>query len=815
MVPDGPGGSITRRDGPGFCGSGRRAARVSVPDQDLRIAEWDAGVEALAIAACPGAAGRQTVPQSLAWVNPRATLTAEPPVAVCWGRCGTVWGMGSEPAPRTISQPRLDAAGGRLSAEHLAESNSFVGRATELHDIRRMLSRHRVVILTGTGGSGKSRLARRAAVRARRSFPDGVWLIELAALQDPGLLDSTVCAAFGLREQAGTPPRELLREYLGHQKVLLVLDNCEHLVVPCAELAWHLARSCPRLRILATSRELLGVPGEFALVLAPLAVPDPDAAPEPSEPRAYEAVSLFVDRARAAHPPFRLTEDNWDAVATICRRLDGLPLAIELAAAQVATLEPQQVLERLNDRLGALAAGSVSVLPRQQTLRSCIAWSFELCTPAEQLLWSRLSVFPGGFDLETAEAVGAGGMLAREQVLRLVSSLVDKSVLVLPDTTARLPFRMLETVREYGAQKLRDSGEQDRLLRRYADWYGQLVRTAEADLLTARQADWQARLDAELPNIRVARDHLLAAQGDAAAPLEMALALHAYWIRGRLTEGRQWFERALEHQSGPATPSWVRALYHLAMIAGYQGDIAAGKRYAARAQMVAGSLGDHRSRVLAEHAAANIAVFAGDLADAFAGYERVLPSHEANGDLPRLLEALIGVVFVGALLGDAGRSMAAHERIMDITEPSGEVWYRSHSLCDVGLALWRRGDRSKAGSMLRQAVELTLPMDDWLTAALSVEGLAWTAADVDAAARSATLLGASNALFERAGVRFEKLDAFHENCERRTRRALGEVGFQAAYERGRRLDFARAVQLALADDSDAEPLRDESPDLRR
>ncbi|MER6800112.1 ATP-binding protein, partial [Amycolatopsis mediterranei] len=344
----------------------------------------------------------------------------------------------------------------RRSAGNLpAELTSFVGRRHELGEAKRLLATARLVTLTGAGGVGKTRLALRVAADVRRAFPDGVWLVELADVGDPHLVPNTVATAFGLRVTSDQAAG--LAEYLEDKQLLLVLDNCEHVADECATLVAKLLAVSAGLRVLATSRHTLHVEGEHLLHVEPLPVPgDEDAGGGP-----VEAVTLFADRAAAVSPGFELTPDNRATVSRICRRLEGIPLAIELAAVRVRVLAVDQVLERLDDRLGLLTSRPAAVQPRRRTLEAAIDWSFELCTPAEQRLWAQASVFPGGFDLDAAEGVcvpAADGGSA----LDVVAGLVDKSVLSRQNGTfgRHAWYRMLETVREYGGARLAAGGDE-------------------------------------------------------------------------------------------------------------------------------------------------------------------------------------------------------------------------------------------------------------------------------------------------------------------------------------------------------------------
>ena len=366
-----------------------------------------------------------------------------------------------------------------------------------------LLATSRLVTLTGIGGVGKTRLALRAAADVAADFPDGVRLVELGELRDASSLMDVVAAGLDLRDEPAKPLHEVLIDFLCSRKLLLVLDNCEQVVDAAAKLAETLLRACPDLRILATSREALGIGGEAVLRLSPLAFPEADPEPTLGGLPGFDAVALFAERAAAAVPGFELTEDNKATVAQICSRLDGLPLAIELAAARLRAMSPEQLLERLADRYAVLTRGSRSAPTRQQTLGWSVGWSYDLCTPAEQQLWGRLSVFAGSFELEAAEDI-CGGDLGPEDVDDLLTALVDKSILIRAESTGPVRFRLLETLRDYGREKIKATSEYPELRRRHLDWYQRLAGDAADAWFSARQIEWIKRLDREMPNLREA-----------------------------------------------------------------------------------------------------------------------------------------------------------------------------------------------------------------------------------------------------------------------------------------------------------------------
>jgi non-specific serine/threonine protein kinase len=387
---------------------------------------------------------------------------------------------------------------------------SFIGREREIAEVTRLLagppSESRLLTLTGAGGCGKTRLALRVAGEALGDFPDGVWLVELAALADPALVAGAVAMAVGVREVPGRALTESLVDHLRDRTLLLILDNCEHLVAAAAGLADVLLRSCPRLRVLATSREPLGSAGETIWRVPSLTLPPLSAADAPLlEPLTrYEAVRLFVERARAAVPAFAPSAENAPALVEICRRLDGIPLAIELAAARVRVFSAAQIAARLDDRFRLLTAGPRTALPRQQTLRATVDWSYDLLAEPERALLRRLSVFAGGWTFEAAEAVAAGDGIQTHAVLDLMAQLVDKSLVIAEEQRGAVRYRLLETIRAYARDRLLEAGEAERTRDRHLAYFLGLAEEAEPRLRGAEERVTLDRLEAEHANLQAA-----------------------------------------------------------------------------------------------------------------------------------------------------------------------------------------------------------------------------------------------------------------------------------------------------------------------
>ena len=454
--------------------------------------------------------------------------------------------------------------------------NSFIGREADLATVTQWLigvagdaSAPRLVTLTGPPGTGKTRLAFEVGSQVQRHYQDGAWLVELAGLADPALVPQALAAILGVPEQAGQPLLATLVAAVGDRHLLLILDNCEHLLDACAPTAEALLRSCPRLCILATSRQPLGITGEVSWPVTPLALPPAGGGPALTDLACCDAVRLFLDRAAAAVPAFALTERNAPAVSEICRGLDGLPLALELAAARVKVLSAEQIAAHLDDRFGLLRAGSRTAPPRQQTLRATVDWSYDLLSSLERQLFDRLAVFAGGCALEALEAVGAGDGVPVERVLELLARLVDQSLVVVEQRDGAVRYRLLETMRAYGQERLLEAGDMERTRRKHSDWCLGLAAAGEAGLVTAEHGAWRERLELEHDNCRAALAWCV--NNDPGCGLQLAAHLAWFWLAAaHLTEGRRWLAALL------ATPGHavhrVKALVSAGMLAFYQGD---------------------------------------------------------------------------------------------------------------------------------------------------------------------------------------------------------------------------------------------------
>ncbi|ONI84801.1 hypothetical protein ALI22I_30405 [Saccharothrix sp. ALI-22-I] len=738
------------------------------------------------------------------------------------------------------------------------ELSSFVGRRREVGEVRRLLSTSRLVTLTGPGGVGKTRLALEVTNAVRRVFPDGVVLVELDQLRDPELVASTVAVAVGLREQAGRATVEMLIDYLASRQLLLVLDNSEHLVEAVAELAGALLQRCPELRILATSREWLGIQGEAAMPVPPLTLPDLRRPLVEQDLAQSEAVALFAERAASIRPGFTVGSHNGAAVAEICQRLDGLPLAIELAAARVRALSEKDILARLLDQPHLLTARLRGVPARQQTLWACIEWSYSLCSPQEQLLWARLSVFAGSFELDAVEDVCAGdglngdeltcdglaggslagdeltgdgltgnGLIGDDDVLYTVASLMDKSILVAEQHGDVMRYRMLETIREFGVERLQHTGEYAKLRHRHSDWYMRLVEQARADWISPRQADWFTRLDREHSNFQAALDHCTTEPGELESGLRILIALfHFYWWgRGWTREGRLWLSRALD-RPGPAAVAGdvdggratlvvrANALLTDATLALGAGDMDGGRQRIEDARAILDTVPDPAIEAFICWAAGHVAEYSGDLPTSITIFEQGLDVLPPGQHLTLRLDILVSYSIAAGLIGDTDRANACHAEVMRISEPTGERFHRSYALWTFGLYVMQQGDHRRAAALQEESVRLRRDLHDVTGAGWSLESLAWAESAFGEPERVATLLGTADRLWEIMGRplrAYQHLYPYHEECERKTQERLGDKRFRDAFESGRAMDLDEAIAFALDEQPVQEPVAAESP----
>ncbi|MEV0349156.1 LuxR C-terminal-related transcriptional regulator [Nonomuraea sp. NPDC050680] len=659
-----------------------------------------------------------------------------------------------------------------------------------------------MVTLTGVGGVGKTRLALRVAAEMSRAFPDGAWLIDLAPLTTEELLAETIADTIGCRQ----PNVAALSEHLLNKRLLLVLDNCEHVLNECAILSGKLLSATTELRILATSRQSLQVPSEHLLEVPPLTVHGTSEAMVATADARYEAVRLFEHRAAAVVPGFTVDAANSAAVTRLCQRLDGIPLAIELAAVRMRALSVDQILERLNNRFRLLATERSVVAPRQKTLRALVDWSHDLCSPEEQMLWQRLSVFSGGCDLEAVEEVCSGDGIAREDIPSLLIELVDKSILLRRAQDSGVRFEMLETLRQYGWERLTDSRQETALRLRHRDWCRELGARAEAEWFGENQMEWLVRIRQEQANVRAALEFCLTEPGQSWAALEIAAAMWSHRLSwSSPSEGHHWLERALAQEPGP-TVARAKALWVDAWLLLLQGDLLAAQPLLRECRALAERLGDEAQLAGALHITGFAALLAGDFARSFTLLEEALVRRRALGHRGHSWVALFQLSMVAVVMNDP-RSTTLCQEVLETSQKANADWSVSYALWITALDRWRRDDPGTAVTMMRDALRLKLRCNDHFGIAEGLEGLAWIIADQHQDSRAAHLLGAAHTVWRSIGTSLSGLGhlaGLHRRCEAQLRQSLRNEAFTTAFTRGSELTLDQAVAYALEE----KPARD-------
>jgi predicted ATPase/DNA-binding CsgD family transcriptional regulator len=603
---------------------------------------------------------------------------------------------------------------------------SFIGRETEIAALKELLAENRLVTLTGAGGVGKTRLALQAAADLLDGHPDGVWWVDLARITDAGLVPNAVAAALAVKEIPRQPLVDTLKNQLRAWRTLILLDNCEHVVAACAELADALLHACPPLSILATSREPLGVEGEAPWRVPSLTLPDEKAPPSIESLSQYEAVRLFIERAISVRPNFQVTNENAPAVAQICHRLDGIPLAMELAAARTRMMTPQQIAEGLMDRFHLLTGGVRTVLPRQQTLQASVDWSYNLLGEDERALLRRLSVFVGSFTLDAAEQVCSGDGIERYQVLELLSRLVDRSLIQVEDAAPEARYRLLETIRQYGRDRLAESGEEAVVKTRHLDFYVALAERAEPELEGAGLMTCLEQLDLELGNLRAALDWS-AQTSEADKGLRLASSVRLLWIvRGDLSEGRSRFATALSPGGGDPLLR-ARALCVGGQVELVYGDVVASRAFGEEALRIARPLGDKRVIGRAFDTLGWPAIFL-DPASAPALFEEAIECSRETGDARWLVDALIGFGFSQYLAGDLALARPHFEEALSIARPAGNRRGVETSLGLSGFVLGRLGELSEAEAAFQESLVIARELRDRFITSIDLFGLGNVAA---------------------------------------------------------------------------------------
>lgn len=722
-----------------------------------------------------------------------------------------------------------------------AQSAPFVGRSLEVAEVRRLVESARLVTLTGAGGSGKTRLGLQVAADVVDGSGEGVWLVELAPVSEQGAVASSIAQVLGIMGQAGRSALETLLKALSSQSVFIVLDNCEHLIDDCAKVADAVLRRCPEIRLLATSREPLGIAGETIYRVPSMSLPDEDDDTGEVDPQGSDAVALFAERAAVQGVGFVLDRASAPLVAQICRRLDGMPLAIELAASRLSALSLADLNDRLDQRFRLLRSGSRNAVPRQQTLLATVDWSYSLLTAPEQKLLRRLSVFVDGFQLDAAEAVCAGGDFDVFAVTDLVTSLVDKSLVVAEPVDSALRYRLLETIRQFAAERLIESGgsEADELSQAHCRYFLSVAEAARAEFVGPEQVKWIRRLNAEQGNIWRAIDHAADAT-DVSEGTEQVLrfgaALVRYWVDNSQRERALGvIAPALERPEASADPSLrSTALASAAMIA--RGvDMELALRLGEKAMEIADQLGEDRLLLHAGTVLCCILYFAGMLDRGLAYGESAVERARRSGDdgllgpslvfllmcvdqvQPDRTEALTAEAIAcversgdqslaGALYNNAGvhslrkGNLPLARRFLQRAEEAycAVGLHNSTSMINLGWVLRQEGDKAGAEEAFRRALRQSHRVGNGPDIPYAALGLACHASDTGDWRRSAVLHGFADAFLGSSGEPWQDPeDTYRRRSLDKARAHLGDVDFEAAYGRGTRLDLRSAIDLAV------------------
>lgn len=729
---------------------------------------------------------------------------------------------------------------------------SFVGRERDIASVKRLLDAARLVTLTGAGGAGKTRLALRVATEEIKDFDDGIWFVELAPLSNPALLTQTVANTLHVRQQPERSLLDTLLDFLGPQNILLLLDSCEHLIEASARFAEAILHSCPAVKILATSREPLNIPGDTPYRVPSLSLPDPHAAPSIDSLTRSDAVRLFVERAVLIQPTFHITDENADALAQICNRLDGIPLALELAAARINVLSVQEIATRLDDRFRLLTAGERTAPPRHQTLRAAIDWSYSLLTNAEQTLLRRLAVFAGSWSLEAAEQVASDGdFIRREDVLDLLARLIDKSLVSSKTRDDTTRYQMRETIRHYAHKKLAQSGEDMDTHHRYLQFFVRFAEQADAQIEGQDQVSVIKRLELEYDNLRAALDWSQTAQDDSDASLRLAGALTTFWgIRGYFQEGHEYLMTALARTRADHTAARAKGLGSAGYLSYMQGDYPAARelmdaslasyrqlgtesrgalarililrgylesevgKYATAAALILQGLDIMRelndglgtARALRE--LGGCAIRAGEYAQATRYLEEALLLFQEVGDPQGKAIVLSGLAEIALRQGNYEYATAQEQENLQVRRAVGDHWGIAVSLGNLAWVGLQRGDLERASALLQESVMLRRELGDPGSIAWCLEKSARIAllrAQTKSARlrrlnlkRAVRLFGAAAALRAPGGSVIDLIDQpEYEQHLARLRGQFREATFDRLWAQGEALTLDEAIDLAF------------------
>jgi predicted ATPase/DNA-binding CsgD family transcriptional regulator len=766
----------------------------------LRQLRVDAGLTQAALAEHARLSGRgvQRLEAGLGQPYPDTTQRLADALGLA-GEARKQFEAAARPAPRkqqVPAEPTVSTAAAPRPSLPLSLT-SFIGREREIADVLERLRTTRLLTLVGVGGIGKTRLALTVAAEAEAAQPDAACFVDFAPLLDPSLAAHTVTTALGVREQPGHAVIDTLVEALRSRQLLVVLDNCEHLVLACAELADTLLRACPNLRVLATSREALGIAGETVWRVPPLGLPSSERPLSNKEAVQCEAVRLFVERAAAASSGFAMSDDNALAIAEVCSRLDGIPLAIELAASRVPVLSVADIAARLDDHLRLLTGGTRTALPRQQTLRGTLDWSYALLSEAERLLFNRLAVFVGGWTLEAAELVCAGDGVEPSQVLHLTAQLVGKSMVVAEQIAGSVRYRLLETLRQYAAEKLQGTVDEPILRRRHLGWFLGLAERGDRELLDAEHQSWLRRLQPELDNFRAALSWSLTESQGQEAGLRLSGALgRLWWFTGSVSEGRSWLERLLI--AAPPTAGRMKALSAAAFLRMRLGDPSSALPLVEEALSLARTLDDPALFATALADLGSVRLQLGDAEGARVPLEQALTLARQLGGWPRVYGLLSALGSAMEALGDSEQARAYYQEGLELARARPDPLFTSLLLRALGSLELDLGDLEAARRDLEEGLQPDQGIGYLSDAAPILAHLAGLAVAERDIGRAFRLAGAAISLREAVHARLQPTDlALLERRLKPAYEALDPALREAAWAEGAAMSRAEAVGYAL------------------
>ena len=672
---------------------------------------------------------------------------------------------------------------------------SFIGREKDIEGVKSLLDKTRLLMLTGSGGCGKTRLSLQVAAEVLENFPDGVWLVELAPLSDPALVPQAVASVLGLREATDKPILQTLVDYLKGSRLLLLLDNCEHVLDACAHLASVLLKNCPQVRLLASSREAMGIAGEQTYRIPSLSLPDTRQKHTAESVSQFEAVRLFIERALSVHSQFEITNANAPALAQLCARLDGIPLAIELSAARVRSLSVEEINARLDNRFRLLTGGNKMALPRQQTLRALIDWSYDLLNASEKKLLCRLSAFAGGWTLEAAEAVGVGDEVEDWEVIDLLTSLIDKSLIVSEQDQGKTRYRLLETIRQYAGDRLEENGEVTTVRERHQAFFVALAEEGEPHLVGAKQAEWLNRLEREHDNMRTALNW-----DNRAGALQIAGAFWRFWdIRGYLSEGCEVLTGVLAEPSAQAhTSERAKALRGAGTLSRSQGDYPAARTLHGECLAVYQELNNQQGVAIALNNLGLVAQNQGNYAEAGTLYQESLAIHRSLNNKLGIAHTLHNLGEVTYEQGEYAAARLLHEESLTLLRALRDLQSIAWSLHSLGMVAFCQRDYATARKLQEESLTLRYELVNKRGIAFSLEMFATFASVQEQSVRATILWAAATTLREEVGAPLPFGDRpDHDRQVRQVHAKLGEETFAAAWSEGCAMTLKQSVEYAL------------------